>query len=277
VIGSIELFCLFSPRISSSLVGLHNFHITTERSISRSAGPSPAVANNASCSVPTFFLADDYLTTKQLLLSGILNSATLSSSSELDCRLSTHILDRLNRSRGRSRSQSHFTAVSQSVSQYVLVSSPLCGRLTRYCFLLKSLDNEVRWDYFTTDAQSVCLGIEHPCGTCDQMLLLVGMLLPEICSLVSVWRPLWREDGAAICSGTSHAELVTMLYCLIWDSPKPGGPGPRIYIPQKEGGPVIPPGTLFVIQPLMDRKENCSTIVAQQPCRKHVCYKIVTQ
>jgi hypothetical protein len=32
--------------------------------------------------------------------------------------------------------------VSQSVSQYVLVSSPLCGRLTRYCFLFKSLGLE---------------------------------------------------------------------------------------------------------------------------------------
>jgi hypothetical protein len=30
----------------------------------------------------------------------------------------------------------------QSVSQYVLMSSPLCGRLTRYCFLLKSLGLE---------------------------------------------------------------------------------------------------------------------------------------
>jgi hypothetical protein len=35
-------------------------------------------------------------------------------------------------------SQSHFTADSQSV----LVSSPLCGRLTRYCFLFKSLGLE---------------------------------------------------------------------------------------------------------------------------------------
>jgi hypothetical protein len=39
-------------------------------------------------------------------------------------------------------------------------------------------------------SQSVCLGIEHPCGTCDQILLPVGMLLSEICSLVSVGRPL---------------------------------------------------------------------------------------
>jgi hypothetical protein len=39
--------------------------------------------------------------------------------------------------------------------------------------------------YFTTDSQSVCLGIEYPCGTCDQILLPVGMLLSEICGFVS--------------------------------------------------------------------------------------------
>jgi hypothetical protein len=41
-----------------------------------------------------------------------------------------------------------------------------------------------------TVSQSVCLDIEHPCGTCDQVLLPVGMLLSEICGLVSVGRPL---------------------------------------------------------------------------------------
>jgi hypothetical protein len=37
-----------------------------------------------------------------------------------------------------------------------------------------------------TVGQSVCLDIEHPCGTCDQILNPVGMLLSEICGLVSV-------------------------------------------------------------------------------------------
>jgi hypothetical protein len=39
-------------------------------------------------------------------------------------------------------------------------------------------------------SQSVCLGVEHPCGTCDKILFPVCMLLSEICVLVSVWRPL---------------------------------------------------------------------------------------
>jgi hypothetical protein len=35
--------------------------------------------------------------------------------------------------------------------------------------------------------------IQHPRGTCDQVLLPVGMLLPEICGLLSVGRPLCRD------------------------------------------------------------------------------------
>jgi hypothetical protein len=48
----------------------------------------------------------------------------------------------------------------------------------------------VKSGYFTTDCKSVCLGIENPCGTCDQILLPAGMLLSEICGLASVGRPL---------------------------------------------------------------------------------------
>jgi hypothetical protein len=44
-------------------------------------------------------------------------------------------------------------------------------------------------------SRSVCLGIEHLCWTCDQILFPVGMLLSEICGFVSVGRALWREDG----------------------------------------------------------------------------------
>jgi hypothetical protein len=36
-----------------------------------------------------------------------------------------------------------------------------------------------------------------------------------------------------------------ILMSQIRDFPQPGGPGPRIYIPQEQGDPVIPPGTGF--------------------------------
>jgi hypothetical protein len=38
--------------------------------------------------------------------------------------------------------ESDSVTLQLSVSQYVLVSSPLCGPLTRYCFLFKSLGLE---------------------------------------------------------------------------------------------------------------------------------------
>jgi hypothetical protein len=63
-------------------------------------------------------------------------------------------------------SQSHFTAdsqsVNQSVSQYVLVSSPLCGRLTRYCFLFKGLCLEfVVLPLLKFHYQTVCWSVSY--------------------------------------------------------------------------------------------------------------------
>jgi hypothetical protein len=97
--------------------------------------------------------------------------------------------------------------VSQSVSQSVLVSITLVGLATRYFFL------------------------------------------SECCCLVSVGRPLWREDGSPICSvvtewsesrRTRNHTLLSHLRL-----PQPGGPGSRIYIPQEQGDPVMPPVTEF--------------------------------
>jgi hypothetical protein len=101
--------------------------------------------------------------------------------------------------------------------------------------------------YFQSVSQSVCLDIEYPCGACDQILLPVGMLLSEICGLVSVGRPLWREDGSAICSVITHwsESRRTRKHTLLSHLrlPQPGGPSFHIYIPQEQGGPVIPPDT----------------------------------
>jgi hypothetical protein len=74
----------------------------------------------------------------------------------------------------QSQSHSHFTADSQSVSQYVLVSSPICERLTTYVFL---------------PFQVFGSGIYCP---------------------VSVGRPLWRDTGSVLCkSQYSHLSVCT--------------------------------------------------------------------
>jgi hypothetical protein len=89
----------------------------------------------------------------------------------------------------------------------------------------------------------------------NQTLLPVGMLLSEICGLVYVVGPLWREDGSAVCNAItqwqSHAERVTILYCLFWDSPKCGGPGSCSYISYKQGGTVVPLGTGLSLRRLL--------------------------
>jgi hypothetical protein len=100
-------------------------------------------------------------------------------------------------------SQSHFTAGSQPVSQYVLVSSPLCGRLTRYCFLFKSMGLEFvvlsLWDalsdesqsHFTADNQSVSQYVEST-GRLTRYCFLFKSLGLEIVAL-SLWGTLSDE------------------------------------------------------------------------------------
>jgi hypothetical protein len=88
------------------------------------------------------------------------------------------------------------------------------------------------------------------------------LLLSDSCGFVHVGRPLWRDDGSVVhnyswalpalsFSGLSPAGLRTLFYCLRFETPQPGGPGPRIYIAQEQGGPVIPPGTAFPFRRLI--------------------------
>jgi hypothetical protein len=75
-------------------------------------------------------------------------------------------------------------------------ATPLLGRscqlrmIFQYLQLLLHILLEVEVTLRLMVSQSVCLCIEHPCETWDQILLPVGMLLSKICSLVSVGRPL---------------------------------------------------------------------------------------
>jgi hypothetical protein len=75
-------------------------------------------------------------------------------------------------------------------------------------------------------------------GTCNLILLPVGR--SENCGLFSMGRPLWREDGSAICSvitqwSESHRTRNHTLLSHLRLS-QPGEPGTRIYIPQEHGG-----------------------------------------
>jgi hypothetical protein len=88
--------------------------------------------------------------------------------------------------------------------------------------------------YFTTDSQSVSM--------CWYRAPLWD-LRPDIisCRNVAVW------NLRSCIYDTPSLTLRTRNHTLLshWDSPQPGGPGSRIYIPEEQGGPVIPPGTGF--------------------------------
>jgi hypothetical protein len=110
--------------------------------------------------------------------------------------------------------------------------------------------------YFTTDGGSVSKAwCRAHSGTFDQILLPVSRFQSESCCLVRMGRPLWREDGSAICIAitqwsrfrrTRNHTLLSHLRLL-----QPGGPGSRIYIPQEQGVSAIPPGAGFPLRRLL--------------------------
>jgi hypothetical protein len=58
--------------------------------------------------------------------------------------------------------------------------------------------------------------------------------------------------GSAVILGSeSRRTRDNILLSQIRDSPNQGGPDPLIYIPQEQGGPVIPPGTGFPFRRLL--------------------------
>jgi hypothetical protein len=96
-------------------------------------------------------------------------------------------------------------------------------------------------------------------------------------------RPLWREDRSVVYNcwclrQRSHSQIrvprgsIPQFTVSDLRLPQPGGPGPCIYIPQEQGGPVIPPGTDWsilvpFITPSTDRLENTE---------RHCCISVIS-
>jgi hypothetical protein len=123
-------------------------------------------------------------------------------------------------------------------------NSPAIRSLPRLSFRVKAM---LRW----TTSRPVCLGLKPRRVLKTRFLLLSGS-----CRFVDVEHPLWREDGSVVyncCwplpaqsfSGPNPAGLMTIFSVSDSRLPQPGGPGPWIYIPQEQGGLVIPAGTGF--------------------------------
>jgi hypothetical protein len=99
----------------------------------------------------------------------------------------------------------------------------------------------------------VCLGVGHPFGSHDQILIILCLTITFF--VLHLGHPLWWEDGPVVCSVNTHRSkshrtrnhiLIPHLRLLqLW------GPSPHIYIPKEQGGPVITPGTGYAFHRLL--------------------------
>jgi hypothetical protein len=97
-----------------------------------------------------------------------------------------------------------------------------------------------------TVSRPVCLGVRHPTGTRDQFFFLLEIFCRQlrVCYFVTPSLNRRRVCNLLLLLALSSAvPLGSESRVWVWDSPQPGGPGPRTYIPQEQGGPDIPPGT----------------------------------
>jgi hypothetical protein len=101
-----------------------------------------------------------------------------------------------------------------------------------------------------TDSQSVSMAgyraplwdLRQDITSCQNVAVLFLVLVREdrsaICSVITQWSESLRTRNHTLLS---HLRF-----------PQPGGPGSRIYIPQEQGGPVIPPDNGFSLCSLLE-------------------------
>jgi hypothetical protein len=105
-------------------------------------------------------------------------------------------------------------------------------------------------------SRPVCLGVRHPSGTRDQFvpfLFLYCKLRASWCGMPSLTRrwifnllvQLFLGLARTVSLGSKSRRTYGHILLSHLRLPQPGGPGPCIYIPQEQGGRVIPPSTGF--------------------------------
>jgi hypothetical protein len=109
-----------------------------------------------------------------------------------------------------------------------------------------------------TVSRPVCLCVKHPSGAYDQILYYY-----QIVSGLLTWGALSGERTVlpfTIAAGRRQRSYSWIRvprdsrpHFTVSDSrlPQPGGPGPHIYVPQEQGGPVIPLGSGFPFRLLL--------------------------
>jgi hypothetical protein len=137
-----------------------------------------------------------------------------------------------------------------------------------------------------TVSRSVCRGVKPPSGAQDQIFITVRQLRVYRCGALSLTRGRVSFTIGSDPRQRSHSQVRdprdSRSYFTVSDSslPQPGGPGPRIYISQEQGGPVIPPkftfhrlrlaGLLWRYSNPLPREDGSATepSPSKQPCLK---------
>jgi hypothetical protein len=126
----------------------------------------------------------------------------------------------------------------------------VCGSL-KFNFKLKLIYDRL------SVGHSVLVSAPPPSGAPDQIFITVGHLRSSCFGASSLTRErvcnLLVQFAVTLLSKSRRTYDHILLSHL--RLPQPGEPGPLIYIPQEQGGPVIPPGTgLYFLSPLTTRR-----------------------
>jgi hypothetical protein len=117
----------------------------------------------------------------------------------------------------------------------------------------KKTEIEVEVNLRPTVSRPVCLGVRRPSRIRDQFFFLLEISFRQlrVCYFVAPsltrgrvcnlpYNCFWAlPEQPLLCR--SPAQLNDHILLSHLRLPQPGGPGSRIYIPQEQGGPVIPP------------------------------------
>jgi hypothetical protein len=117
-----------------------------------------------------------------------------------------------------------------------------------------SVELEVEVNLQPTVSWPACLGVRRPSGTRDQFFFLLEISFRQlrVCYFVapSLTRgrvcnllvQLFLGLARAVTLGSKSRRTHGLILLSHLGLPQLGGPGSHIYIPQEQGGPVIPPG-----------------------------------